>query len=145
MNTLSHQTEHSHAPKVGRLARMLGPLKITGIFWYRFHEFGIRVLPLWAMPIIVGVFSALFFVLLRNVRSAVAANLASASGPGSPSSWTATPSPMTSTMPLGTGCVQALSPSAIARTRYWAGASCGNATTHAKTRLGVESELPRER
>jgi len=80
MNTIA-QTEHPHAPKVGRVARWLGPFRITGIFWYRIHEFGIRILPLWAKPIFVYGFSIVFFLVLRNVRRAIAANLVPVLGP----------------------------------------------------------------
>jgi len=41
--------EQPHAPRVGRLARLLGPLKVTGVFWYKFHRFGITILPNWAI------------------------------------------------------------------------------------------------
>jgi len=69
------------APEVGRLRRWLGPLHFTGVFWYRLHAGALRLLPGWAVWIVTAAFTALFFVLLRQVRQAVAGNLEAVLGP----------------------------------------------------------------
>jgi len=70
-----------HAPEEGRTARLLGPLRVTGIFWYRIHRWAVRVLPEWALRPTTFVFTALFWVLLRRIRAAVASNLEAVLGP----------------------------------------------------------------
>lgn len=70
-----------HAPEEGRLTRLLGPLRVTGIFWYRIHRFGVRVLPGWALGPTILVFTGFFWVTLRRIRRAVAANLEPVLGP----------------------------------------------------------------
>ena len=64
-----------HAPDVGRLARVLGPFKITGIFWYRFHHWGVRVAPAWAYAPLIHAMTAFFWVALRKIGAAIASNL----------------------------------------------------------------------
>lgn len=70
-------TSHANpqAPEVGRVGRILGPLHVTGVVWYRLHEWGVRVLPEWAKPAVVTLFAGTFWLLLRKIRGAVAANL----------------------------------------------------------------------
>lgn len=70
-----------HAPETGWSRRLLGPFHVTGIFWYRFHLWGITHLPSWALGIFVALFTALFFVVLRRIRKALAANLQPVLGP----------------------------------------------------------------
>ncbi|MDP9122617.1 MAG: lysophospholipid acyltransferase family protein [Acidobacteriota bacterium] len=70
-----------HAPEAGRIRRFLGPLYVTGVFWYRFHSFGARILPDWAAGSVIALFTAFFFLTLRNIRKAVAANLVPVLGP----------------------------------------------------------------
>ena len=70
-----------HAPPRGRLARILGRFHVTGIFWYRFHAFGVRVLPERVRPAVIALFTAFFFLTLRRIRRAVASNLAVVLGP----------------------------------------------------------------
>lgn len=70
-----------HAPERGRLARLLGPLHVTGVFWYRFHAWGVRHLPGWAVAPCVHLFTFFFFLALRRIRRAVAANLVPVLGP----------------------------------------------------------------
>lgn len=70
-----------HAPETGWSRRLLGPLHVTGIFWYRLHLWGIRHLPSWAVGIFVTAFTAFFFVALRRIRKALAANLEPVLGP----------------------------------------------------------------
>lgn len=64
-----------HAPVIGRFVRWLGPLHVTGAFWFRFHRFGARVLPARAKFVFVPLFTSFFFVALRRIRAAVASNL----------------------------------------------------------------------
>ena len=70
-----------HAPRPGAVQRILGGLQITGAFWYRFHRWGISILPEWGIRAGISVFTAVFFVLLRRVRTAIASNLEVALGP----------------------------------------------------------------
>jgi lauroyl/myristoyl acyltransferase len=70
-----------HAPEVGWPARLLGPFQITGVFWYRFHEWGVRILPEWGKRLLVLLFSLAFSILLRNIRAALAGNLEAVLGP----------------------------------------------------------------
>jgi lauroyl/myristoyl acyltransferase len=54
---------------------VLGRFHVTGVFWFRFHEWMVRTVPSWATPTIIVVFTTFFFVVLRNIRRAVASNL----------------------------------------------------------------------
>jgi KDO2-lipid IV(A) lauroyltransferase len=79
----TRETPHvpPHAPEVGRIRRLLGPFYFTGVFWFRFHRFGVRVIPAWLLPAGMVFFAATFSVLLRNIRAAVASNLEAVLGP----------------------------------------------------------------
>lgn len=70
-----------HAPEAGRIRRLLGPFYVTGVFWYRIHRFGVRVVPSWLMPLLMPLFTTFFFLALRNIRTAIAANLVPVLGP----------------------------------------------------------------
>ncbi len=70
-----------HAPEAGWIRRLLGPFYVTGVFWFRIHRFGVRILPSWAMGPILVLFTSFFFVALRNIRAALAANLEAVLGP----------------------------------------------------------------
>lgn len=70
-----------HAPEAGRMRRWLGPLYVTGVFWFRIHCWGVSILPDWAVGPILLLFTAFFFIALRNIRSAVASNLEAVLGP----------------------------------------------------------------
>ncbi len=72
--------EPRHAPRRGLLARLLGPLHITGAFWYRAHAWG-STDGRWFMDIVRPLFIAFFFVTLRGIRRAIAHNLRVALGP----------------------------------------------------------------
>lgn len=69
-----------HAPRRGRLARLLGPFHVTGVFWFRLHAWGARR-PEWLKRLLLPWFVAFFQLTLRNVRRAIAANLAPILGP----------------------------------------------------------------
>jgi len=70
-----------HAPEGGWSRRLLGPLHVTGVVWYRLHKFGVSALPQWTMPLSISLFTTFFFVALRRIRAAVAANLVPVLGP----------------------------------------------------------------
>lgn len=70
-----------HAPKLGVSTRILGKFHVTGVFWYRFHHWGVGFLPRWGRSIFVFLFNGFFFVVLRRIRRAVASNLVPVLGP----------------------------------------------------------------
>ena len=70
-----------HAPQAGWIRRLLGPFYVTGVFWFRIHRFGVRILPSWALGFFMVLFTSFFFVALRNIRAALAANLEAVLGP----------------------------------------------------------------
>jgi KDO2-lipid IV(A) lauroyltransferase len=70
-----------HAPEAGWVRRLLGPLYVTNVFWFRLHRWGVRILPNWAMAFFLTLFTTFFFVALRNIRAAMAANLEPVLGP----------------------------------------------------------------
>ena len=70
-----------HAPKVGLARRILGDFHVTGLFWYRFHRWGMAAMPDWTKGAIVAVFTPLFFFTIWNIRRAIAANLEAVLGP----------------------------------------------------------------
>lgn len=79
----TRETPHvpPHAPEVGRIRKILGPLYFTGVFWFRIHRFGVRLLPYWLMLPLMVPFVAFFSTVLRNIRAAVASNLEAVLGP----------------------------------------------------------------
>lgn len=79
----TRETPHvpPHAPEAGWVQKVLGPLYITGVFWFRLHRFGVRLLPEWAFPPFIFLFAAFFSIVLRNIRAAIASNLEAALGP----------------------------------------------------------------
>ncbi|MCB1057960.1 MAG: lysophospholipid acyltransferase family protein [Acidobacteria bacterium] len=70
-----------HAPVGGRMRRLLGRFYVTGSFWYRFHLWGISVLPRWGVVLFTVFFTTFFFVVLRRIRRAIASNLEAPLGP----------------------------------------------------------------
>lgn len=69
------------APELGLTRRLLGMFHVTGVFWYRFHRWGVSVLPEWAIHLFVALFTTFFFLVLRRIRSAIASNLEVILGP----------------------------------------------------------------
>ena len=63
------RAEAPHAPERGRVARLLGPFHVTGVFWYRVHLFGARIAPFWIRPPFIFAFTCFFFVALRKIRA----------------------------------------------------------------------------
>jgi phosphatidylinositol dimannoside acyltransferase len=72
-----------HRPAVGPLRRVLGRFHFSGVFWYRLHVLGVRILPRWAQHVFVAIFATGFFLALGRVRRAVASNLEAVLGPAS--------------------------------------------------------------
>ncbi|HBL31735.1 MAG TPA: hypothetical protein DD490_33345 [Acidobacteria bacterium] len=86
MEAVAHPRETApalppHAPEAGWIRRLLGPLYVTGVFWYRAHRFGVRILPSWAIRLLMPLFTGLFFLALRKIGNALAANLEPVLGP----------------------------------------------------------------
>jgi len=71
----------SQAPEVGLARRLLGRFHVTGVFWYRVHCWGMSILPSWAVGPVILLFTTFFFLCLRRIRSALAANLEAVLGP----------------------------------------------------------------
>ena len=70
-----------HAPEAGRARRLLGPFYVTGVFWYRLHQIGVKLLPGWMLWAEVSLFTTFFWAALRRIRDAVAGNLEAVLGP----------------------------------------------------------------
>lgn len=70
-----------HAPEGGWARRLLGPMHVTGVFWYRFHMWGVSILPDWGVTLFITIFTTFFFFFLRRIRRAIAANLVPVLGP----------------------------------------------------------------
>jgi len=69
------EVEPPHAPERGWSWRILGPFHITGVFWYSFHRFVLRVVPSALLWIPTAFFTCAFFICLRKIRTAIASNL----------------------------------------------------------------------
>jgi len=63
------------------MRRLLGRFHVTGVFWFRFHRWGVTILPEWGIRLFVALFTTFFFVALRRIRKAIASNLVVALGP----------------------------------------------------------------
>lgn len=72
-----------HAPELGRAHRWLGRLHFSGVFWYRLHFLGVRVVPRPLQRAFVAVFATGFFLAMGRVRGAIASNLEAVLGPAS--------------------------------------------------------------
>jgi phosphatidylinositol dimannoside acyltransferase len=70
-----------HAPEAGLWKRALGPFYITGVFWFRFHCWGARIMREWMLWPVVSIFTTFFWIVLRNIRRAIAGNLEAVLGP----------------------------------------------------------------
>jgi KDO2-lipid IV(A) lauroyltransferase len=81
MNVAATHETPPHAPEAGWARRVLGPFHVTGVFWFRIHRWGVSVLPSWGINVIVALFTTFFWLVLRRIRAAVAANLEVALGP----------------------------------------------------------------
>jgi lauroyl/myristoyl acyltransferase len=70
-----------HAPEGGWSRRLLGPLHVTGVFWFRIHRFAVTALPFWALRAVLDLFTGFFWIALRKIRAAIASNLEAVLGP----------------------------------------------------------------
>jgi lauroyl/myristoyl acyltransferase len=70
-----------HAPEGGWSRRLLGPLHVTGVFWFRIHRFAVTALPSWALRAVLDLFTGFFWIALRKIRAAIASNLEAVLGP----------------------------------------------------------------
>ncbi|MCD4751118.1 MAG: lysophospholipid acyltransferase family protein [Thermoanaerobaculales bacterium] len=78
----SQPDSHAHAPETsGPLRRLLGDYHVTGVFWYRLHRYGMELLPEPGIWFIITFFTSFFFIALRRIRAAIAANLEAVLGP----------------------------------------------------------------
>jgi lauroyl/myristoyl acyltransferase len=77
---LGHETP-PHAPETGWARRFLGPLHVTGVFWFRLHRLGVRIVPAKAFGVGIALCTTFFWIILRKIRAAVAANLVAVLGP----------------------------------------------------------------
>ena len=71
----------ANAPHVGRVARLAGPLRVNGVFWYRLHAFGARAVPDLLSAIVHPMITAAFTLVLIRISSAIASNLRPVLGP----------------------------------------------------------------
>lgn len=54
---------------------------MTGVFWYRFHRWGISHLPSRGIAPVLTLFTSFFFIFLFRIRRAIASNLEAVLGP----------------------------------------------------------------
>lgn len=69
------------APELTLGKRLLGPFHVTGVVWYRLQYFAVARFPEWAITVSTALFTAMFFLILRRIRAAIAANLEVVLGP----------------------------------------------------------------
>ena len=74
MTELGHRAP-PHAPALGASYRLLGRFHVAGVFWYRLPYWGFTRLPAWTERVIVPLFTAGFWIVLRRIGDAVASNL----------------------------------------------------------------------
>lgn len=88
MSASSAPAPPQHAPALGLTHRLLGRFHVTGIFWYRFANWGFTRLPSWTEWLSVTCFAAFFFLALSRIRGALASNLDPVLGrAGRPERW----------------------------------------------------------
>jgi len=69
------------APHRGHVARLLGPLHVTGVLWFRLHRWAVAHLPEWAVRVVIPVCVGFFYLVLRRIDRAIEDNLAVVLGP----------------------------------------------------------------
>ncbi|HKI03589.1 MAG TPA: hypothetical protein VKK31_16545, partial [Thermoanaerobaculia bacterium] len=70
-----------HAPEAGWTRRLLGPFHVTGVFWFRLLRLGVVILPNRGLGMVLAIFTAFFWLVLRRIRAAIADNLEAVLGP----------------------------------------------------------------
>ncbi|MCA8957903.1 MAG: lysophospholipid acyltransferase family protein [Planctomycetes bacterium] len=78
---LTRRTWHLPHEPTGRMQRLLGPLYVTGTFWWRIVSLGARWLPDIGVRACAWTLAALSFVVARRVRRGVVQNLDVVLGP----------------------------------------------------------------
>src|SRR3954452_236705 len=81
MSVALRQAPPPHAPEGGWSRRLLGPLHVTGVVWFRLHQVAVRILPERALALVIYLFTAFFWIVLRKIRDAIAGNLEAVLGP----------------------------------------------------------------
>jgi lauroyl/myristoyl acyltransferase len=81
MSVALRQAPPPHAPEGGWSRRLLGPLHVTGVVWFRLHQLAVRILPERALALVIYLFTAFFWIALRKIRDAIAGNLEAVLGP----------------------------------------------------------------
>lgn len=59
----------------------LGPLHVTGVFWYRLHCWAAAKVPRWLKAVLVPLWAGFFFLVLPATRRGIAGNLEPVLGP----------------------------------------------------------------
>lgn len=80
---MTDRTHNPQAAPVGWTGALLGRFHVTGVFWFGFHRFGVRILPDRLIPPMVAVFTTAFFLALVRIRRAIGRNLDVVMGPAS--------------------------------------------------------------
>lgn len=74
-------TDLPHAPELGWARRLLGRYHVTGVFWFRFHRWGMSNVPKWGVGGVIALFTPLFFFCLIKIRRGISRNLEAVLGP----------------------------------------------------------------
>src|SRR5262245_21994821 len=80
VNTVEPIREKPHGPQTTWGRRLLGPLHVTGIAWYRLH-YWLTFFPEWFIVAMNWLSTCFFWFWLWNIRAAVASNLEAVLGP----------------------------------------------------------------
>ncbi|HZN39824.1 MAG TPA: lysophospholipid acyltransferase family protein [Planctomycetota bacterium] len=80
VNTVEPIREKPHGPQTTWGRRLLGPLHVTGIAWYRLH-YWLTFFPEWFIVMMNWLSTCFFWFWLWNIRAAVASNLEALLGP----------------------------------------------------------------
>lgn len=59
----------------------MGTFHVTGLFWYRFHAWGMAFLPSWGVVFFIWIFTSFFFLTLIKIRGALGDNAEAVLGP----------------------------------------------------------------
>lgn len=79
-HTVDPIRDKPHGPQRTWAKRLLGPLHVTGIAWYRLHWW-CTFFPEWFIVAMIWLHSTFFWLCLRKIRRAVATNLEAVLGP----------------------------------------------------------------
>lgn len=79
-HTVDPIRDKPHGPQTTWARRLLGPLHVTGVAWYRLHWW-CTFFPEWFIVTMIWLHTAFFWACLRRIRRAVARNLEAVLGP----------------------------------------------------------------